>query len=104
MQPIDLGDDFFEEMGMAGAPEDKKRDFLRHVLEVLQLRVGQALVENLTDEQAEDFNKIDQSDHHATWAWLEENCPQYKTIVADEFEALKRELLRGINKVMKATS
>jgi hypothetical protein len=100
MQPIDLGDNFLKELKLDGLSDDQKTVFLHHIIEVLQLRVGTVLAESLTDEQAEDFDKLDEHDHHAAWAWLEQHCPQYKDVVASELEKLKRELINSTQKIL----
>lgn len=102
MQPIDLGDDFFKEMGLDNASEEKKKQFLHHVIETLQMRVGEELTLSLTEDQAEEFDKLDESDPHAAWMWLEHHCPQYKTVVADELRALKQELLGRMERILRA--
>lgn len=100
MQPIDLGDDFLRDLRLDGLSDEQKNNFLHHMLEVLQVRVGAVLAESLTDEQAEDFAKLDEYDHHAAWNWLEQNCPQYKNVVAIELEKLKQELMRDSQKIL----
>lgn len=100
MQPIDLGDNFFRELKLENLNDGQKREFLQNVLQVLNLRVGSALAESLTDEQVAEFDDVDDTDPHASWVWLEQNCPQYKTVVATELESLKKELLRDTAKIL----
>jgi hypothetical protein len=102
MQPLRLDDNFLRELGLDALPEEQRQDFLQHVLETLELRVGTKLSEGLSEQQLKEFEKLtpspDDSKETAqqkqamALQWLEENRPGYKDTVAEELTKLKEEI------------
>ena len=73
-----LDDQFLQDVGLGGLPEDQKKLFLDHFREQLELRVGTRLSEGLTDAQLEEFESfIDRKDDRVN-AWLAANVPNYE--------------------------
>lgn len=73
-----LDDQFLQDVGLGGLPEDQKKLFLDHFREQLELRVGTRLSEGLTDIQLEEFESfIDHKDDRVN-AWLAANVPNYE--------------------------
>lgn len=92
---LQLDDDFLNDLGLGAASDDKKQAFLGQVLETLELRVGNRLSENLTDEQLDDFERtVGQAEDSGDAAeqWLKVNNPNYEQIVQEELSKLKSEL------------
>ena len=72
-----LDDKFLADVGLNEMPEDQKKDFLQHIYDELELRVGTKLSDGMSDEQLEEFESIiDRKDDIVT-AWLEKNAPEY---------------------------
>ena len=76
-----LDDQFLQDIGLAGLPEEQKRPFLQHVYEQLEYQVGMRLSEGLTDEQLEEFEGIIDRNPEAVAAWIQAKVPN---IEADE--------------------
>lgn len=90
---IKLDDDLLQELGLAALPAEEKKKLLAHIYETLEMRVGMKLAERMTDAQLAEFEQfIDRNDEAGALHWLESNFPNYKDVVASEFEALKREI------------
>lgn len=92
---LQLGNEFFEEIGLNGVPEQKKQELMGQFLEVLQQRVGGRLAEDLSEDQLDEFEQtIGSADDAGTAAeeWLKRNNPHYETVIAQELERLKSEL------------
>lgn len=114
MQPLQLDDNFLQDLGLGGLPDDQKQAFLQHVLETLELRVGTKLSEGLTDEQLEAFEKLtpDPSDspqvaeekQRKALQWLETNRPNYRQVVAEELENLKNEIRSNAGNILGSQS
>lgn len=97
-------DKFLEELGLGGMPDDQKQAFLQHLLEELELRVGTRLSEGMSDEQLGDFEKlIDAGDQAGALKWLETNRPNYKEVVAEELDKLKKEVAESKDKILGAS-
>jgi predicted RNA-binding Zn ribbon-like protein len=90
---IKLDDNLLNEIGLKTlAPEDKKK-MLAHIYETLEMRVGMRLAEQMSDAQLDEFEQfINRNDEAGALHWLESNFPNYKDVVADEFEKLKAEV------------
>jgi hypothetical protein len=73
-----LDDQFLQDVGLGGLPDDQKKLFLDHFREQLELRVGTRLSEGLSDEQLQEFESfIDRNDERVN-AWVAANVPQYE--------------------------
>lgn len=100
-----LDDDFLQSVGLGNLPEDQKKAFLQDMYEELELRVGTRLSEGMSDEQLSDFEKlIESADDQGAVKWLQDNRPNYKEVVAEELEKLKKEVLEGKEKILGSQS
>lgn len=96
-----LDDNFLQSVGLGDMPEDQKQAFLEHLYEELELRVGTRLSEGMSDDQLGEFEKlIDSNDEAGALKWLEANRPDYKQVVAEELEKLRKEVLAGKDKIL----
>ena len=90
---IKLDDDLLQELGLASLPPEEKKKLLAHVYETLEMRVGMKLAERMSDAQLTEFEQfIDRNDEAGALHWLETNFPDYKDVVASEFDVLKKEI------------
>lgn len=90
---IKLDDDLLNELGLGSLSPDEKKKMLAHVYETLEMRVGMKLAERMTDAQLDEFEQfINANDEAGALRWLEANFPNYKDVVAEEFEKLKLEI------------
>jgi hypothetical protein len=93
MTMIKLDDDLLQELGLAALPAEEKKKLLAHIYETLEMRVGMKLAERMSDAQLTEFEQfIDRNDEAGALHWLETNFPNYKDVVASEFDTLKREI------------
>jgi hypothetical protein len=100
---IKLDDDLLKELGLAGLPPEEKRKLLAHVYETLEMRVGMKLAEQMSDAQLAEFEQfIDSNNEAGALQWLEMNFPNYKDVVAAEFEKLKSEIAQVAPQILVA--
>lgn len=90
---IKLDDSLLQELGLGVLhPEDKKK-MLAHIYETLEMRVGMELAKQMTEAQLSEFEQfIQRNDEAGALQWLETNFPNYRDVVAAEFEKLKLEI------------
>ena len=73
-----LDDQFLQDVGLGGLPDEQRKLFLDHFREQLELRVGTRLSEGLSDVQLEEFESfIDRKDDRVN-EWLAANVPSYE--------------------------
>ena len=90
---IKLDDNLLNEIGLTALPPEDKKKMLAHIYETLEMRVGMRLAEQMSDAQLDEFEQfINRNDEAGALHWLETNFPNYKDVVADEFEKLKSEV------------
>src|ERR1044072_3397547 len=90
---IKLDDNLLQELGLGLLPPDDKKKMLAHIYETLEMRVGMELAKQMTDAQLNEFEEfINRNDEAGALSWLETNFPNYKDVVAQEFEKLKAEI------------
>ena len=102
---IKLDDDLLQELGLAGLPAEEKKKLLAHIYETLEMRVGMKLAEQMSDAQLTEFEQfIDRNDEAGALKWLETNFPNYKDVVASEFERLKTEIRQVAPQILSAST
>jgi hypothetical protein len=90
---IKLDDNLLQEIGLGALPPDDKKKMLAHIYETLEMRVGMELAKQMSDAQLSEFEEfINRNDEAGALRWLEANFPNYKDVVAAEFEKLKSEI------------
>ncbi len=101
---IKLDENLLVELGLAALPKDEKTSFLKHMYETLEMRVGTRLAERMSDQQMSEFEQfINSNDEQGAFHWLESNFPNYKEVVAEEFEKLKGEIKPMAADIMAAS-
>jgi len=100
-----LDDNLLRELGLGALPVDEKNKMLGHIYETLEMRVGMKLAEQMTNDQLDEFESyIDRNDEAGALKWLESNFPNYKEVVADELEKLKKEIRQAAPQILAASS
>lgn len=98
---IKLDDNLLTELGLQSLPAEDKKALLRHIYETLEMRVGTTLARQMTDAQLDEFEGfINNNDEAGALRWLETNFPNYKDVVAQEFEVLKAEVRQSAPQIM----
>jgi hypothetical protein len=101
---IKLDENLLQELGLDALPKEEKGGFLKHIYETLEMRVGTRLAEKMTEAQMTEFEQyIQNNDEQGAFHWLEANFPNYKEVVAEEFEKLKGEI-KGVSADIVAAS
>lgn len=91
--PLRIDHNLLAELGLAALPEEEKKALEKHIYETLEMRVGMRLADQMTNEQLDEFETyFNARDDAGAFHWLETNFPNYKDIVADEFDKLKSEV------------
>lgn len=100
-----LDNNLLEELGLGSLPPEQKNGMLQHIYETLEMRVGMKLADQMTNEQLDEFESfIDKNDEAGALKWLETNFPNYKQVVADELETLKKEIKENAEKILQASA
>lgn len=102
---IKLDDDLLAELGLSSLSQEEKKKMLAHIYETLEMRVGMKLAEQMSDAQLTEFEQfIDSNDEAGALRWLESNFPNYKEVVAAEFEKLKDEVRQAAPQIVSSNS
>lgn len=98
---IKLDDNLLAELGLQSLPPEEKKNLLRHIYETLEMRVGTTLAQQMTDAQLDEFEAfINANDEAGALRWLETNFPNYKDVVAQEFDKLKAEVRQAAPQIL----
>lgn len=101
---IKLDENLLTELGLGSLPKPEKTAFLKHMYETLEMRVGTRLAERMSDQQMMEFEQfIKSNDEQGAFHWLETNFPNYKEVVAEEFEKLKGEIQPLVPQILSAS-
>jgi hypothetical protein len=102
--PLRIDDALLVELGLGSLPTEEKKALLKHIYETLEMRVGMRLADQMTNEQLDEFETyFNARDDAGAFRWLETNFPNYKDIVADEFEKLKAEVGQSSPQILAAS-
>ncbi len=95
---MQFDEEFLKSMGLSAMPEDKKQDFLKYIQEELEVRIGERIAKGLTEEQLREFDHL--TDTAEIAKWLERNRPDYREIVNQCIEELKRSISKNRAKLL----
>lgn len=74
---FNIDDQFLQDVGLGGLPDDQKQAFKEHIFSELEQRVGVRLSDGLTDEQLAEFESFVDRDAAKVQAWISAFTPQY---------------------------
>ncbi len=101
--PLKIDDNLLNQLGLGDLPQAEKSGLLKHIYETLEMRVGMRLADQMSNEQLDEFEQyFNAQDDAGAFKWLESNFPNYKDIVADEFEKLKNEVSDSAPQILAA--
>ena len=94
---IDEG--FLREVGLSAMPEDQKQAFLEYVEDELASRIGERIIQGVSDEELEKFEGLDDID---ALLWLKEHKPNFTEDVDQIIDELKAEIVSNRDKILAA--
>lgn len=101
---IQINDNLLKEVGLGDLPQQERVALLNHIYETLELRVGMRLAEQMTESQFDEFEQYFQSkDDKGAYNWLQTNFPNYKEVVQEEFDKLKKEVTENSGQILDAS-
>ena len=106
MTDFTLNDDFLTQIGLGDLAESEKQYFREYALQTLQLRIGERLGTDLSEDQIEalgkqftiephDPDEIIEKKQQAVNEWLKTNHPNYEQVVTEEVEKLKQDMVHN---------
>ncbi|HVC35821.1 MAG TPA: DUF5663 domain-containing protein [Candidatus Dormibacteraeota bacterium] len=101
---LKIDNSLLEEIGLAGLPDQEKNSLLKHIYETLEMRVGIRLADQMSNQQLDEFEQyFEAKDDAGAFKWLENNFPNYKEIVQQEFDKLKAEVAQSAPQILLAS-
>ena len=101
---IQLNNNLLEEIGLGSLPDKEKKSLLDHIYETLETRVGMRLAERMTEKQFDEFESFYRAnDEKGAYNWLQTNFPNYKEVVQEEFDKLKKEVASSAKQILEAS-
>jgi hypothetical protein len=89
---IKVDQDLLIRVGLGTLRPDLARTALRTFYDVLEMRVGIALADRMTNEQLDEFEAFFQAkDDAGAFNWLSTNFPDYREVVQSQYEQLEAE-------------
>jgi hypothetical protein len=92
---------YLDQLGLEQLSPEDKEALLGYIQEELQLRVGEALSDNLSDDQIDEFGEImEKGDQQSATVWLSQNCPNYKEVVQQQVEQIRQGLIENRDNIL----
>lgn len=88
-----IDEQFMTEVGLGEMPALERQAFMEQATEELEVRVGQRISANLTPEQMQEFEQIQEQSEVA--AWLDRNAPNFREEVMQVLANFKQEILQS---------
>lgn len=82
-----LDDKFLEELGLAALPQDEKEEFLKQIYSEMEIRVGERLTDDMSDEILDEFSNFASGNEEGMRKWFTENLPDYAE--QDDFKKIR---------------
>lgn len=101
---LKIDESLLAEIGLANLPPAEKTSLLKHIYETLEMRVGMRLADQMSNAQLDEFERFfNAQDDAGAFHWLETNFPNYKDIVAEEYQKLKAEIAQSAPQILAAS-
>jgi hypothetical protein len=98
MAKLEIGPAMLWRLGYRNLTRQQVADALKEIYEALELAVGTRLAARMNDRQLTEFEKLMATGiEERAVAWLGETMPDYRQVVADEFDILQRRLEGAIS-------
>ena len=88
-------EDLNESLGIRFLEEEKKSEILTRVLELVSKRAGLRIIEELSDEETAEFNKISKDNLEQMEDFMLAKNPGAEKVFENEAEKVKEELLNA---------
>lgn len=99
-----IDDELLKELGLGDLSQEDKEKMFKQIYDTLEMRVGTRLANQMSEEQLTEFETfIDKNDEAGALKWLETNFPNYKQVVAEEFDKLKSEIKQVAPQILSSS-
>ena len=75
---FELGEKFFEEIGVNRMPENEREEFKKHIQEEVEIRVGERISDGIPVEKLDEFEMIVDGDSDFVQSWILSHAADYK--------------------------
>lgn len=87
-----------EEMGLSALPDEKKAEFLEKISALVCDKLILKLMERISDVEVEEANEIMAGDdEEKKLEFLKIKMPDFNTILQEEIDSVKKEILENID-------
>ncbi|HOX41812.1 MAG TPA: DUF5663 domain-containing protein [bacterium] len=88
-------DDIFTAIGAGSIPGEDKGKLLAQMLQIIQVRALERIINSLSEEKALEMERIagDEKNSSLLEKFLEDNVPNYQDIFKEETENLRQQLI-----------
>lgn len=95
-------EEIISELGLQSLPADMQDKMVDTVYQTFNMRVGMALSDKLSDEQLDTFNELSQKGDDELNSWIEQNIPDYASVVANEMQSVIAEIKQTVQNMTQA--
>lgn len=93
-------DELKKDLGIGNLPKEQQDVLLAQISHMLNLRIGMAIADTLSDDKLEEFQAvIEKNDEAETISWLDQNFPDYKNVVTTELKNIKADIIENVNEM-----
>ncbi|HEX9679286.1 MAG TPA: DUF5663 domain-containing protein [Candidatus Saccharimonadales bacterium] len=100
---IKLDHKLLAQLGLGQLSTETKDSLLKHLYDKLELNVGTVIASQLSEQQLSQFEAlIDDHKQAEALEWLQANYPDYKQVVEQQLELLKKELKASAKQIIES--
>lgn len=97
---LKVDEDWLQAQGITVKDKAVLKELAKLAYGELEIRVGNRLANTMTDAQLDEFETyVSSKDDDGAFDWMEQNLPDYKVVVQEEYAALGKEIKAAKDKV-----
>lgn len=89
------------EIGLQNMPSDVQDKMVETIYQTLNMRVGMALSDKLTDEQLDHLTELSKKGDDEVSQWIEQTVPEYSTVIESEMQTIIDEIKKSTQNMTK---
>jgi hypothetical protein len=100
-EPFNLADNIITQLGLESLPEDRRIAMIGQITTLVEKRVMLLLMENIGEQDVTEANRIADKPEELL-AFMAGKVPDIESVIAQETEKIKNELMLGTNEGIEA--
>ena len=95
-----IDDEFLVSIGLSNLTDEEKNSVLAQIADIFQFRLGEKIVETLSDQQLDEYETINSQNQQLAHEWVKDNVPNYNELGDKVLTDLQQELKQEHHEIL----